>query len=217
MGFQVDVEELAQAKSYRRMGEIFEQNDRGIIKDQIGHPAETMRGRLLVGVGAGALLTFFGIYSGEPFIMGMGFLPLVAFGGWLLVRWKTASDARAKQLEILAWFKARGKPFPYERGDEIIDPLERIDWEDAQTKARLATLNGERACRMNAKKAELKFFNWEYRPAVFDGKQAWAVVRKEGDWEAVDYVEVLDSGLPVFPQMFEELFPELPSMTFLER
>lgn len=131
MGLQDDVEELAQANLYRRMCQVFEQNDRGPIMGRDGKEVETVRLRLLLGLGVAMLLFLYGITSGEPFIMGMGFLPLVVFGAWLLVRWKTASDARAKQLEILAWFKARKKPFPYHSAAEVIDPLERIDWEDA--------------------------------------------------------------------------------------
>lgn len=128
--YQQSIEEYAQAGLYRHYGRLYEKYHVGQLYDQFGHRSDSVRGRLIAGLGAGLLLFVMGITSGEPFIMGMGFLPLSVFGGWLLVRWNESRKARKSQLEILAWFKSKGVRFPYENAAEIIDPLERMDWED---------------------------------------------------------------------------------------
>lgn len=63
----------------------------------------------------------------------------------------------------------------------------------------------------------VRFFNWEYRPAVErpsleGGVEAFFVPTGEGSWRRCSPVEVWESGNPLTEAAFLEMFPGLPPL-----
>lgn len=204
------LEEAAKAELYRHHGKVYEHNHLGRIVDAQGNTSETMRSRLLVGFGAGVVLCAMGAISREAFLVGLGLFPLLVFGLWLLIRWQASRKARAEQFAILEWFKLKGIPFPYENASEIIDQVERADWQGARRRTLVIRELYDRIARTSEGVA---FINWELRPAiVLEGRYAWAILGQGREWEPVNAAEVIDSGYVMSQARFEQAFPDLPPL-----
>jgi hypothetical protein len=63
----------------------------------------------------------------------------------------------------------------------------------------------------------MKFFDWEFRPAIVEGGSAWSVLAPGEDWVEVNSAEVIDSGRVIrsereLREAFSRTFPNLPPL-----